>query len=651
MVIPDLHRLATALGGEVSNDQILAPGPNHSKQDRSLSVKLDAGAPDGFLVHSFAGDDPIVCKDHVRKLGGLPEFKSNGQRRRRSSDEVAQLLHAAVLSQQQEKPKGCLVATYQYVDADGALLYEVLRYEPKTFRQRKPNGNGGWIWNLDGVRRVPYRLPDLIKYPFGTAIIAEGEKDADRLAVHDLCATTAASGAWDGVDVSVFAGRDVMIMEDNDDTGREKSAKAAAALQGTAATIRIVRLSGLPEHGDVSDWLDAGHRADELVDVCFATPLWSPGQTPPIPSAATSSSSSPTIASAAPPTNKIASGRIPLIPFDEIRLGTERRYLVKGLIPREGITIVWGPPKSGKSFWVTDLALHVALARDYRRHKVVGGAVIYCAFEGAFGFRARIEAFRQQFLTASTSSIPFYLEPVTIDLVKDHAALITAIRGKLGNAAPVLVCLDTLNRSLAGSESSEEDMSAYVRSADAIRDAFSCAVIIIHHCGIAGDRPRGHTSLTGAAEAQLAVNRDATNNVIVQVEHMKDGAEGETVTSRLQPIEVGADDDNDPISSCVVIEVETSTAAVKATKLAPAARAGLTALFECAADLGQVPPASEHIPKGVTCVTLDQWRDYLQKRGVINPEGSPREQFRRIRVTLSNAGAIGIWDTFAWPVT
>ena len=263
------------------------------------------------------------------------------------------------------------------------------------------------------------------------------------------------------------------------------------------------------------------------------------------------------------PSTIIKQNRIPLIAFDEIKLGTERRYLVKGIIPREGITVVWGPPKSGKSFWVTDLALHVALGRDYRRHKVVGGAVIYCAFEGAFGFRARIEAFRQQFLTENAGSTPFYLEPVTIDLVKDHAALITTIRGKLGNTFPVLVCLDTLNRSLAGSESSDEDMSAYVRSADAIRDAFNCAVIVIHHCGIAGDRPRGHTSLTGAAEAQLAVKRDAANNVIVQVEHMKDGAEGEMVTSRLQPIEVGADDDGDPISSCVVIEVETNTTAVK----------------------------------------------------------------------------------------
>ena len=69
--------------------------------------------------------------------------------------------------------------TYDYCDAGGALLYQVLRYEqPKSFRQRQPDGNGGWIWNLN-EQRVFYRLPDLMKYPFGTVFVTEGEKDAD----------------------------------------------------------------------------------------------------------------------------------------------------------------------------------------------------------------------------------------------------------------------------------------------------------------------------------------------------------------------------------------------------------------------------------------------------------------------------------------
>ena len=84
-----------------------------------------------------------------------------------------------------------------------------------------------------------------------------------------------------------------------------------------------------------------------------------------------------------------------------------------------------------------------------------------------------------------------------------------SIRGTLGDDAPVAVVLDTLNRSLPGSESSDQDMAAYIKAADAVREAFNCAVIVVHHCGIDTSRPRGHTSLTGAVDAQLAVKRDA----------------------------------------------------------------------------------------------------------------------------------------------
>jgi hypothetical protein len=77
----DVVQLARALGGEVSNrNSVRAPGPGHSPADRSLSVKLDPGAPDGFVVNSFAGDDPIVCKDYVREKCGLPEFRADGKR-------------------------------------------------------------------------------------------------------------------------------------------------------------------------------------------------------------------------------------------------------------------------------------------------------------------------------------------------------------------------------------------------------------------------------------------------------------------------------------------------------------------------------------------------------------------------------------------
>jgi hypothetical protein len=258
------------------------------------------------------------------------------------------------------------------------------------------------------------------------------------------------------------------------------------------------------------------------------------------------------------------------VPFDQIKVGEKRYYLVKNLIPSGGLTVVWGPPKSGKSFWTFDLAMHIALGWEYRGRRVQQGPVIYCAFEGQSGIKARAEAFRARHLNEQAERIPFYLQPMIMDLVKDHPELIDSIRDTLGHDVPKAVVIDTLNRSLNGSESRDEDMAAYRRAADAIREAFDCAVIIVHHCGVNDTRPRGHTSLTGAVDAQLAVKRDAAGVISVAVEWMKDGAcEGETIGSQLEIVEVGQDEDGEPITSCVVVEAEAAAPASKGPRLQP----------------------------------------------------------------------------------
>ena len=263
-----------------------------------------------------------------------------------------------------------------------------------------------------------------------------------------------------------------------------------------------------------------------------------------------------------------AGHRFPLVPFAHLRPGTALAYLVKGILPRVGLAAIWGPPKCGKSFWFFDLLLHVALGWMYRDRRVQQGPVVYCAFEGAEGFKARAEAFRRKHGLTADKSVPLYLMPLRMDLVRDHEALIAAIKAQMGGEEPVAVGLDTLNRSLVGSESSDEDMSAYVNAGDAIREAFNCLVGIVHHCGIDGSRPRGHTSLTGPVEAQIAVRRDTSENIVATVEHMKDGPEGEVLISRLEVLEVGTDDDGDTITSCVVIpgEAVTTTSEPRLTK-------------------------------------------------------------------------------------
>jgi DNA primase len=124
---------------------------------------------------------------------------------------------------------------------------------------------------------VPYRWPEVAQYPDATVFVCEGEKDADRVAGLRACATTISGGAkWTEETVAALSGRDCLILEDNDEAGREKALAAAHALYERAKSVRIVRLPGLPERGDVSDWLDADatRGIDELSAACFEALPW-----------------------------------------------------------------------------------------------------------------------------------------------------------------------------------------------------------------------------------------------------------------------------------------------------------------------------------------------------------------------------------------
>lgn len=242
--------------------------------------------------------------------------------------------------------------------------------------------------------------------------------------------------------------------------------------------------------------------------------------------------------------------RFNLVPFDQITLPTGRDYLVKGLLPQTGLAVAWGPPQSGKSFWAFDVAMHVALGFSYRGRRVQGGSVVYIAGEGQHGFRKRVAAFQREKMLPSDHA-DFYLIGEPLDLVGEREALIAAVRRSQPQISPALIVLDTLNRTLRGDENSPEDMARYVAAADNLRDAFGCCVLIVHHCGIEGTRPRGHTSLTGAADAQFAVSQ-AGDIRTVKVEKQKDGPTGDNLSFTLREVELGEDDDGDPLTSCVV---------------------------------------------------------------------------------------------------
>ena len=238
--------------------------------DVQASLSISEGEDGRALLHCHAGCKPeAIVKAIGLTMRDLFSVNGNGH-----------------------KPMRRIVAHYNYCNELGTLLFQSVRYDPKDFRQRqpKPDGKEGWQWNLEGVRLVLYRLPELLAAdPSAVVFISEGEKDCDRLAKLELVGTTNAMGAgkWRAEYAQDLRGRRVVILPDNDDPGRKHALDVARSLVGKAASIKVVELPGLPEKGDVSDYLDQGHTAEELLHMVSTAPEWTPPPAPAPSSAAT----------------------------------------------------------------------------------------------------------------------------------------------------------------------------------------------------------------------------------------------------------------------------------------------------------------------------------------------------------------------------
>jgi hypothetical protein len=233
--------------------------PAHEDQNSSLSI---AEGDDGrALLKCHAG---CATKDVVAALG----------------IRMADLMPAANPNQHSQQPTGRrIVKTYDYRDEHSGLLFQVVRMEPKTFRQRVPQPGGGWSWSVKDVRRLLYRLPELVAAdPAKVVFIPEGEKDVDRLISLGFLATCNPGGAgkWKSEYCEFLRGRPVVVLADNDEVGQKHAQAVARSLTGIAKVVKIVNLSGLPPKGDVSDWLNAGGTRDQLVELVKAAPVFQP---------------------------------------------------------------------------------------------------------------------------------------------------------------------------------------------------------------------------------------------------------------------------------------------------------------------------------------------------------------------------------------
>jgi hypothetical protein len=339
-----------------------------------------------------------------------------------------------------------------------------------------------------------------------------------------------------------------------------------------------------------------------------------------------------------------------LKPFNELTVGSERPYLVNGLIPRVGTTVIWGKPKTGKTFVVCDLALHIALGWDYRGRRVHSGPVVYFAFEGAHGLRARAAAFRKAFLEEDNQrEFPFYLVEADGQIERDRAAIIADIRAQLSDP-PVCVVFDTLNRSLGGDENSGMAMTGYVNAAGAISAAFGCAVIVVHHCGHDDSRMRGFSGLGGNVDCQIRITRDPHSGLIVStVVEAKDIPSGGMIASKLKPITVGIDVDGDAINSCVIIPSELPTKGKCVTKLNAKQQLVIRAITVLASgSQGKPLPFDWGLPAGFVGVPVDTLRDHLLSSGVLDAQKNAAKRFWDLRDQLKVKRMINERDNLVW---
>ncbi|WP_336491301.1 AAA family ATPase [Methylobacterium nigriterrae] len=240
----------------------------------------------------------------------------------------------SVISLNEQRPafKG-ITATYDYCDESGKLLFQVVRFTPKAFSQRRPDPSapGRWVWDRHGVPPVPYRLPELSAATTDEVFITEGEKDADSVAKLGFVATTNPGGAgnWTADLNSWFRERIVNILMDNDEAGVSHGRTVAENLKWIAREVRLVQLPGLGPKEDVSNWLEKGGDAQQLTALCAVSPRY--GHEP--------------------------------IGFTAAQLKPMYFPPIKYVVPNyivEGLTLFAGKPKRGKSWACMDIAIAVA---------------------------------------------------------------------------------------------------------------------------------------------------------------------------------------------------------------------------------------------------------------------------------------------------
>jgi hypothetical protein len=347
--------------------------------------------------------------------------------------------------------------------------------------------------------------------------------------------------------------------------------------------------------------------------------------------------------------------------FDDCGAFAQKRSILKGIIAR-GETSAWiAPPGAGKSALLAEISVHCAAQIDWRGHKAKEACgVVILALERGDLFKRR---FRAYFQRDGLHGLPIAVADTVIDLLNPACvelivATVRMAEQQFGRNVGLIV-IDTYAKGIAANGGDEDKARDQNRAAANLRNVHTrldVHIALVGHTGKDESRgARGSNAHLGDVDVMVQISGDTIK--VAQVVKGNDQPERTIAEFKLEAFELGRDEDGDPITTSIVstehFDVGPATSAGKSKKgnLPPIPKAALHALFECIADRSTPTPTDPHVPAGVTGVTLDQWRDHLLKIALINANGNYREQFKRIRVTLQNAKAIGIWEDFTWPVT
>lgn len=461
-----LKEIAATMGGEVRGKYACFPTPGHSADDRGSTAELVPGAPDGVLIRSYNGGDPLEIKDKLRAEGVLPEragWECTGE--------------------------------YLFRDETGQLLYRTKRFEhpdkPKRYEAELPNG----FKKLGGVRRVLYRLPELLAAdPSETVFLTEGERKADKLARWGLVATSFAFGAksWRRDYAEHLANRKVVLLPDNDDEGRAMVRTAARDIRARGGEAIILELPGLGPKEDIIDWSGTCEALLALVD------------NPPAPEASgedakDSSETKPAYL------RGISAAALMAKHFEPVN------YVIPGLLA-EGAFILAGPPKLGKSWLCYDFALAIASGRPvFGSIAITQGDVLYLALED------NERRLKSRLLKKGIREAPERLTLATEWPGLDGGCIAELETWADAVKRPILIIVDVLKMVRSAARSNESVYDADYRALTGLAQfarARGIAVLVVHHTRkMAADDPlesiSGTNGLTGAADGVMVLKRDS----------------------------------------------------------------------------------------------------------------------------------------------